>query len=132
MSYINRQGGTRSCVLHGLAHRLIIWSDRLLLSLSASHVDGIHNKGRTCCQMGRAITGNGRCTQPLQNRSGIGLDGPKWICLLHKTTRNDRCFHDAGKAPLGMDALAHKWPRTLLYVFPPLSLISPTLQEIRD
>lgn len=30
-------------------------------------------------------------------------------------------------APLGVDVLAHPWPDVLLYVFPPLSLISPTL-----
>lgn len=34
-------------------------------------------------------------------------------------------------APLGADALAHEWPYALLYVFPPLSLIEPTLQRVR-
>lgn len=28
-------------------------------------------------------------------------------------------------APLGVDALAHPWPRVLLYAFPPLCLIFP-------
>uniref|UniRef100_A0A1A8PZ04 ribonuclease H n=1 Tax=Nothobranchius rachovii TaxID=451742 RepID=A0A1A8PZ04_9TELE len=30
-------------------------------------------------------------------------------------------------APLGVDALAHDWPRGLLYAFPPVALIPPTL-----
>ncbi len=33
-------------------------------------------------------------------------------------------------APLGMDALAHPWPETLLYAFPPVSLILHTLSRI--
>ncbi len=35
-------------------------------------------------------------------------------------------------APLGVDALAHPWPNALLYAFPPLSLISPTLARVRE
>ncbi|XP_041852953.1 uncharacterized protein LOC121647506 [Melanotaenia boesemani] len=35
-------------------------------------------------------------------------------------------------APLGVDALAHQWPDVLLYAFPPLSLISPTLARVRE
>ena len=36
------------------------------------------------------------------------------------------------RAPLGVDALAHPWPNVLLYAFPPLSLISPTLARVRE
>lgn len=31
-----------------------------------------------------------------------------------------------------MGALAHPWPEVLLYPFPPLSLISPTLARVRE
>ena len=31
-------------------------------------------------------------------------------------------------ALLGTDSLAHQWPRTLLYAFPPVVLIQPTLE----
>ncbi|XP_049432685.1 uncharacterized protein LOC125889068 [Epinephelus fuscoguttatus] len=37
-----------------------------------------------------------------------------------------------GSAPLGVDALAHQWPRILLYAFPPIALISPTLARVRE
>ena len=34
--------------------------------------------------------------------------------------------------PSGVDApLAHDWPRGLLYAFPPLELIHPTLERVR-
>ena len=32
--------------------------------------------------------------------------------------------------PLGQDALAHDWPQSPLYAFPPLPLILPTLQRV--
>ena len=35
-------------------------------------------------------------------------------------------------APLGVDALAHAWPHELLYAFPPLALIPPTLSRVRE
>ncbi len=35
-------------------------------------------------------------------------------------------------APLGVDALAHPWPNALLYAFPPLCLIMPTLVRVRE
>lgn len=34
--------------------------------------------------------------------------------------------------PSGVDVLAHLWPNVLLYAFPPLSLISPTLERVRE
>jgi len=33
---------------------------------------------------------------------------------------------------LGVEALPHTWPNALLYVFPPLSLIIPTLKRVRE
>lgn len=35
-------------------------------------------------------------------------------------------------APLGMDALAHTWPNTLLYAFPPVEMILSVLERVRQ
>lgn len=35
-------------------------------------------------------------------------------------------------APRGVDTLVHPWPNVLLYVFPPLSLISLTLARVSE
>ena len=35
-------------------------------------------------------------------------------------------------APLGMEALAYQWPRTLLYAFPPVDLIQATVERVRQ
>ena len=42
-------------------------------------------------------------------------------------------FNPRNLPPLGVDALAHTpWPRVLLYAFPPLQLILPLLERVRQ
>ncbi len=43
---------------------------------------------------------------------------PLWFALSHTS-------------PLGLDALAHEWPRTRLYAFPPIQVLSVVLLRIR-
>uniref|UniRef100_A0A0E9Y177 Uncharacterized protein n=1 Tax=Anguilla anguilla TaxID=7936 RepID=A0A0E9Y177_ANGAN len=38
VAYVNHQGGMRSLQLHGLAHRLLVWSSRHFLWLRVTHV----------------------------------------------------------------------------------------------
>ena len=42
------------------------------------------------------------------------------------------CLIMRDDAPLAVDGLAHPWPNALLYAFPPLCLISPTLERVRE
>lgn len=55
---------------------------------------------------------------------------------LFASRENARCalFYSlrSTDAPLGVDALAHAWPRVLLYAFPPLALIPSTLARVRE
>ncbi|CAL9694240.1 unnamed protein product [Knipowitschia caucasica] len=55
---------------------------------------------------------------------------------LFASRENAKCplFFSLGdaNASLGVDALAHPWPTVLLYAFPPISLISPTLARVRE
>lgn len=43
---------------------------------------------------------------------------PLWFSLMEESS------------PLGQDALSHDWPDSLLYAFPPMPLIFPTLQRV--
>lgn len=61
-AYINRQGGLCSRQLHSLAHRLIVWSSAQFLSLRATHVPAIMNRGWICCPEGIPFTESGRFT----------------------------------------------------------------------
>ena len=133
VAYINKQGGLRSPQLHRLAHKLILWSSANLLSLRATHVPGVMNHGADLLSRGHPRYGEWRLHREvmelIRNRYGCpSVD-------LFASRENTQCplffsLNDP-EAPLGVDALAHAWPRTLLYAFPPLALITPTLDRVR-
>ncbi|XP_023819243.1 uncharacterized protein LOC105357907 [Oryzias latipes] len=133
VAYINRQGGLRSFQLHTLAHRLIMWSSSRLLSLRAIHVPGII--------MGADLLsrGNPRYREWKLHSQVVAqmwsIYGQAEVDLF-ASAENTQCqmFYSLTdqSAPLGVDALAHEWPCRLLYAFPPLELIAPTLTRVRE
>lgn len=134
VAHINRQGGLRSRCLLTLARRLLLWSNTHFLSLRATHVPGVQNPGADLLSRGNLLYGEW-CLNPcvviqIWNRFGHSAVD------LFASAENAHCplffsLHDQ-RAPLGVDALAHEWPRMLLYAFPPLALISPTLCRVRE
>ncbi|KAI7792053.1 reverse transcriptase/ribonuclease H/putative methyltransferase, partial [Triplophysa rosa] len=123
VAYICRQGGTRSLQLHQLAERLIVWADTRLLSLRATHVPGILNRGADLLSRGNPLYGEWKLhpqvvSQIWQRCGQAAID-------LFVSQENAQCplyfSLTDGNAPLGI----------LLYAFPPLSLISPTLARVR-
>ncbi|XP_075948231.1 uncharacterized protein LOC142950206 [Anarhichas minor] len=134
VAYINRQGGTRSLQLHRVARKIIVWSSTRLLSLRATHVPGVLNRGADLLSRGNPLYGEWTLhpqvvKQVWQKYGQADVD-------LFASRENAHCprFFSLSdvNAPLGVDALAHSWPNMLLYAFPPLSLISPTLTRVRE
>lgn len=54
VAYVNRQGGLRSCHLHALARRLMLWSSNHFMSLKATYVPGSLNTGTV--MLSRAVS----------------------------------------------------------------------------
>lgn len=134
VAYINRQGGTRSLHLHELAKKIIMWCSPRLLSIRATHVPGVLNRGADLLSRGNPLYGEWRLHpqvvgQIWQRYGQAAVD-------LYASWENTHCplFFSLSEAdaPLGVDALSHPWPNVLLYAFPPLSLISPTLTRVRE
>ncbi|KAK5935334.1 hypothetical protein CgunFtcFv8_020703 [Champsocephalus gunnari] len=131
ISYINCQGGLRSLQLHMLARKLILWSCGRLLSLRATHEDepraDLLSRG---APLYADWTLHPRIVSQLWVRYGrAAVD-------LFASKENAQCqlffsMRDLN-APLGVDALAHVWALVLLYAFPPLALIPPTLARVRE
>ncbi|KAL0199690.1 hypothetical protein M9458_002877, partial [Cirrhinus mrigala] len=131
VAYINRQGGTRSLQLHNLARKLIVWSAAHFSSLRATHVPGVLNVGADLLSRGNPLYGEWVLHPQVVNQ--IWEIYGKAAVDLFASRANAKCplyfsLRDEN-APLGVDALAHPWPNVLLYAFPPLSLISPTLDR---
>lgn len=134
VAYINRQGGLRSRRLHMLAHRLIVWSSSHLSSLRATHVPGVWNLGADLLSRG-----NPRYKEWKLHREVVAQIWRRYGRArvdLFASAENTQCplFFSLTdqSAPMGLDAMAHEWPRVLLYAFPPLELITPTLARVRE
>ena len=121
VSYINKQGGTRSLPLLKLSHSLLLWCSAHFLSLRATHVPGHLNLGPHLPSRGGPLVREWRLhllvVAQIWDRFGRAeVD-------LFASRANTHCplFFSITdhNAPLGMDALAHTWPNTLLYAFPP-------------
>ena len=124
----------RSSTLHCLARDLLLWSNQRFLSLRATHVPGKLNTGADLLSRGNPLYGEWRLHPQVVDliwrrfgRAAVDLFAsrenahcPMYFSLLD------------GNAPLGIDALAHPWPKVLLYAFPPLCLILPTLARVRE
>lgn len=134
VAYINRQGGLRSRCLLALTRKLLPWSSRHLLSLRATHVPGVQNIGADLLSRGNPLYGEWRLNPCVVDQIWIRFG--RAAVDLFASSENAHCplffsLHDR-RASLGMDALSHKWPRLLLYAFPPLALIPPTLLRVRE
>lgn len=134
VAYVNKQGGLRSHQLHTLAHRLIVWACSHLLSLRATHIPGVLNRGADLLSRGspryRDWKLNSGVVSQIWNNYGeaevdLFASREDAQCHLYYSLTDQ-------SAPLGLDALAHEWPRVLLYAFPPLELITLTLSRVRE
>ncbi len=81
VSYINHQGGLRSCPLYRLVHQILGWSQDKLLSLRAVHIPGHLNMGPDILLMQGQRPGKGMDASPRGGEADLesvwpGTGGP--------------------------------------------------------
>ena len=132
MCYVNKQGGLSSRVLDNLARELTLWCDSRLSSIRACHVRGLLNSGADLLSRGQPRYEDWSLNPKVATQIWIRYGRPQIdLFAFEEDTKCPLFFSIRGTPPLGLDALAHKWPQELLYAFPPLELIPPTLERIR-
>jgi ribonuclease HI len=132
MCYFNKQGGLRSRALDALARELTLWCFSRLRSVRASHVPGLLNSGADLLSRGEPRYENWSLCPSVARQIWDRFGHP--VVDLFASPENTKCplfFALSGNPPLGLDALSHDWPRGLLFAFPPLNLILPTLERVR-
>ena len=132
MCYVNKQGGLASPLLDDLARELTLWCDTRLASVRAVHVPGLQNSGADLLSRGRFWYEDWSLHPAVARQIWARFGRPE--VDLFASEENAKCslfFSVKGTPPLGLDALSHSWPDKLLYAFPPLGLIRPTLERIR-
>ncbi len=132
VSYINRQGGVRSKALCKQAAMLLLWADSRLLSIRATHIPGLLNRGADMLSRRRIPQGEWRL-HPESVRMIWNLYGEAEVDLF-ATSENAHCpsFFSLSHSPLEGDALTARWPTARLYAFPPIKILPLVLCKIRE
>lgn len=132
--HVNHMGGTRSAVLFRWSRRLLLWASVHLTSLRAAYVPGPRNRVADFLSRQTLLPGEWTLHPEVVShiwdtygRAEVDLFAsraahhcPLWFSLIDSA------------CPLGRDALAHDWPRVLLYAFPPIPLIYQTLLRVQE
>ncbi|XP_033987890.1 uncharacterized protein LOC117483621 [Trematomus bernacchii] len=132
VSQINHQGGTRSAQLLRVSQSLLSWASPRLASLRAVFLPGDQNQVADFLSRHKPPPGEWRLHPEvvetiwsLFGRAEVDLFAseesrhcPLWFSWAEVTS------------PMGQDALAHDWPDSLLYAFPPQPLLLQTLQRV--
>ncbi|XP_061089900.1 uncharacterized protein LOC133123450 [Conger conger] len=135
VAYLNRQGGTKCPHLHRLAVRIWTWAYPRVRSLRALYVPGQLNCGADLLSQGGPSSLEW-CLHPLVVAE-VWSRFVKARVDLFASRQNAHCplwfvMTATGSPPLGVDALAHRWPKRLLYAFPPFGLIPQVLTKARE
>ncbi len=132
VAYINRQGGVRSKALCKQAAMLLLWADSRLLSIRATHIPGLLNRGADMLSRRRIPQGDWRL-HPESVRMIWNLYGEAEVDLF-ATSENAHCpsFFSLSHSPLEGDALTARWPTARLYAFPPIKILPLVLCKIRE
>ncbi|KAL0179586.1 hypothetical protein M9458_025028, partial [Cirrhinus mrigala] len=126
VAYINHQGGVRSFRMSQLARHLLLWSQHRLKSLRATHIPGEAN--RMADSLSRQVSLGGEWRLHPQSVQLIWDRFGQAQVDLFASPESTHCqlWYGLTEAPLGIDALAHNWPRgRLKYAFPPNLVLGP-------
>ncbi len=129
VSYINRQGGIRSKALCEQAAILLLWADSRLLSIRATHIPGLLNRGADMLSRRRIPQGEWRL-HPESVQVIWNLYGKAEVDLF-STSENAHCplFFSLSHSPLEGDALTAHWPAARLYVSSDQNIASGVMQD---
>lgn len=131
-AHINRQGGTHSISLMQEAERLCLWSERNLSSIRAEHISGVDNTQADWLSRSTVDPGewhlHPQLFGELSQRFGLPEVDMFASHLNAQLPRFVSRFPSPGAEQT--NALRCRWPRTLLYAFPPLPLIPQVIRKI--
>ena len=132
-SYLVHQGGMCHH-LYLLSREIGLWSEQNLLSLTAVYLPGTENGPAD--QLSRRFPSSvSLCLSPQTFQEVIHRFGSPWLDLF-ATQENSLLPHFCSLIPSPLawatDALSVRWPRGLLYCFPPIALIPRVVRKIRE
>jgi hypothetical protein len=133
VSYINRQGGTRSESLCLQVISMLLWCHAEGVSLSAVHIPGDDNLIADSLSRGRSIMPTEWSLDPEVARQVFAVFGEPLVDLF--ATRKNKilpvyCTRGNDPEAFAQDALSFEWTGLTAYAFPPIPLIHRVLSKI--
>ena len=136
VSYIQKQGGTRSQKLMHLAERLWLLAEENLILLQARHIKGSHNvvadlASRTGCVVNTEWSFPPRVFNRLMAESPFGP--PQIDLFANKLNHRLPLYFSPcpDQRAMAIDALLTQWPRHIpVYAFPPTTIMDRVLTKI--
>ncbi len=133
VAYINHQGGLRSRRMSQLARHLLLWSQKHLRWLRAVHIPGELIRAADELSRQPALPGEWRLHPEVVQLIWRRFGDAQVDLFASPDTFHCQLFYSLSEGTLGMDALAHSWPRGLRkYAFLPVSLLAQTLCKVRE
>lgn len=136
VSYINRQGGTKSAVLCVMTWRILHWCHLFGIQLKAAHIPGKRNVIADQLSRGRQIP---KMTEWSLNQEIVqqifrAFPTPNIDLFATRENRKLTVFSSPFLDPLawGCDALAVDWTGMFAYAFPPPILIPNVLRKLEQ
>ncbi len=132
VSYINNQGGLRSCPLYKLVHQILVWSQDKFLSLRAVYIPGHLNVGADILSRQGPRPGEWRLHPEVVKQIWRVFGQAQVDLFATRQTSHCPLWHSlTHPAPLGLDAMVQTWPRLRLYAFPPIVLLPVVVERVR-
>ncbi|XDV20045.1 hypothetical protein PO909_025427 [Leuciscus waleckii] len=118
VAYINRQGGLHSHRMLQLARHLLLWSQKHLRSLYVIQIPGVLNGAADELSQQPAPLGEWRLHPQTVQLIWDPFGAAQIDLFASPDSSHCQLFYFLTKGTLGMDALAHSWPRGLRMCFP--------------
>ena len=133
VAYINHQGGLRSRRMSQLARHLILWSQKHLRLVPATHIPGLLNRAADELSRQSVVYGEWRLHPQTVQLIWDHFGAAQIDLFTSPDSSHCQLFYSLTKGTLGTGALAHSWPWGFRkYAFPPMSLLAQTLRKIRE
>lgn len=134
VTYVNKQGGTRSKSLMSLAYDLFSVAEKSLLSISAVHIKGMENTQADFLSRHSLLASEWALNKDVFREITRIWGIPDVDLFATKANRQVQnfCSLDPMGNPWAVDALSVGWQWDLAYAFPPIPLVPRVLAKIRE
>ena len=135
LSYITKQGGTRSWALFRLVEQIFLWLEKHQISLIPQFIRGVENTvADTLSRRGQIIPTEWILHQDVCSQIWKWWGRPMVDLFATSLTKRLPLYFSPHSDPMsiGTDAMLHDWCNMDVYAFPPFAMVRKVLNKFRQ